>query len=131
MPKDGLNMQLEGADAFGKLLRETPKAIFDKALKESSRAAMRPVSTYAKRLLRGNKGDMPWSMGLLEKSIGLKVKAYKRGRKGGTIWVGVGPRSGFKQFVARPRVYKGGTGGIRTSVGSVRMQVSSLASSVG
>lgn len=50
----------------------------------------------SKPLLKAIKAATPVDTGVLRKSMGRKVKVY--GAKG-IMWLGVGPRSGFKQIV--------------------------------
>jgi hypothetical protein len=118
MARDGIGLKLEGAEEIKKLLKATPPAIVQKGLRSAAPAAMRPVVTAAKRTLRNAQPEMLWSTGLLEKSLGAKTRVYRRGKKAGLVWVGVGPRSGFKQRVSRPVIYGKGDG-VRTSAGAV------------
>lgn len=106
MPKDGVTFKLDGADEIRRLFRETPKAITEKAVRESARPAMTKVLRSAKKILRQERGGMTSATGLLEKSLAVKVKLYKRGRNAGVVWAGVGVRSN-KQVVTR-RVRVGG-----------------------
>ena len=60
------------------------EAVRRRILRVAGRKAMVPVNKRAKQLC-------PREMGLLKKSIGIKVKTYPTT---GTVWVGVGPRIG-------------------------------------
>ena len=85
---------LKGTKELRALLRKAPDAILDRAIAPATRRAMAPVSRTAKQ--RITQLRLHDRSGLLRKSIGVRAKRYRRK---GTMWVGIGPRTGFRQMV--------------------------------
>lgn len=87
-------LTLHGDRELRQLLKRTPPEVLARAITPATRRAMAPVArTAKKRLTRMRLHDRS---GLLRKSIGVRSKRYHRD---GTMWVGVGPRTGFRQIV--------------------------------
>lgn len=76
---------ISGGDPLIRKLNTLPDKLFVKGLVWASRRAMKPVVAQAKE-------NAPVEHGLLKRSIGVKVKKYKRA---GIVLTMVGPRSGF------------------------------------
>ena len=89
--KQGFN--LTGDKELRQLFKKTPPHIFNKAVVPASRRAMTPVAKTTKKNITAAKLR---GSGLLRKSIGIKAQKYNRQ---GNVWVGVGPRLGFRQVV--------------------------------
>ena len=77
-----------------RLFDQTPAAVFDRAVAPAARRTMTPVSRTAKKRITALR--LHDRSGLLRKSIGVQAKRYK---KRGTMWVGIGPRTGFRAVV--------------------------------
>lgn len=88
------SVRLEGDKELRRMLRKAPAEVFDRAISPATRRAMAPVARSAKKCITALR--LKDSSGLLRKSIGVKAKRYKRR---GSMWVGVGPRTGFRQMV--------------------------------
>jgi len=87
-------MRLRGDRELRRMLHRTPPEVLDRAIAPATRRAMAPVArTTKKRITQLRLHDRS---GLLRKSIGVRAKRYRRS---GTMWVGVGPRTGFRQIV--------------------------------
>lgn len=85
--KESLN--LTGDVELQNILKNLPDNIYRKVIARASRKAVGPV-------LRSARNKAPRETGLLRKSLGIKVKQYKRA--GVTVAL-VGPRKGFKELV--------------------------------
>lgn len=70
-------------------LRKSGDKVFMRVLPPATRAAARQVVNSAR-------SNVPKRTGLLKKSLGLRVKPYRRN---GTVYAAIGPRSGFKQQI--------------------------------
>jgi HK97 gp10 family phage protein len=85
-----ISVKLEGLEGvlkrLGRLKKQTTRS---KILRKAINAAARPV-------LKAARGLVPVQSGLLKKSLGMKVKTY---RKSGTVIAIIGPRTGFKREV--------------------------------
>lgn len=87
-------MKVEGLDEILRLLKEYPDVVVSKAISPAMRRASTPT---VRAIRRGYKNlRMPYSTGLLAKSIGKRQKTYRRA---GTVFVGIGPRTGFSREV--------------------------------
>ena len=87
-------IRLEGDRELRRMLRSAPPAVLDRAIAPAARRAMTPVSRTAKK--RITQLRLHDRSGQLRKSIGVRAKRYRRK---GIVWVGVGPRTGFRQTV--------------------------------
>ncbi|MFW5829172.1 MAG: HK97 gp10 family phage protein [Planctomycetota bacterium] len=87
-------IRLVGDRELRRMLRRTPPQVLDRAISPAVRRAMAPISGSAKKLI--TRHQFRDSSGLLRKSIGVRAKRYRRN---GVAWVGVGPRTGFRQTV--------------------------------
>lgn len=86
---------LRGDRELRRMLRKTPPEILARAITPATRRAMAPVAKDAKKRL--TQFRLRDRSGLLRKSIGVRSKRYHRS---GSMWVGIGPRTGFRQIVA-------------------------------
>jgi len=81
-------LEITGAAAIDKRMAVLPVNVENRVMKKAATKAMRPVVTEAKRRARKQKRS-----GLLAKSLGQKVKQYKRA---GITVVVAGPRKNYK-----------------------------------
>jgi HK97 gp10 family phage protein len=81
----GFGVLLEGDVRLRRKLERLETKSQKKIVRPAVNAALTPINKAAKR-----KASV--ETGLLKKSIGKKVKTYRSG----TVWGGVGPRTGFK-----------------------------------
>jgi HK97 gp10 family phage protein len=90
---------LTGDDAVAKMCEDMPPAVFRRISRSSALKAMRPVAKAAKANAKAHRRT-----GQYEKSIGVKTKTYKRS---GTVWVGIGPRHGYRVETTVTRILNG------------------------
>lgn len=83
------NFTLIGDKELKRKLDTLPDKVYKRVVRVASRKSMQPVA-------KAMKAKAPRETGLLKKSIGLKVKGYKRA---GIVVTLVGPRTGFKTEV--------------------------------
>ena len=82
-------LRLEGDKQLIKKLERLGSTIGRRVVRKAAGKSMTPMNKAAKR-------EAPVVTGLLKKSIGKKVKTY---RKDGVVWVAVGPRTGFLEVI--------------------------------
>lgn len=90
----GGGIRLEGDRELRRMLHRAPPEVLDRAIAPASRRAMTPVARTAKK--RITQLRLHDRSGLLRKSIGVRAQRYRRA---GIMWVGIGPRTGFRQVV--------------------------------
>ena len=83
---EGYQFVVTGARELRRHLRLLATAAANRVARRAVNMALTPVAKAAKR-------KAPVETGLLKKSIGKKVKVYRRSEM---VWGGVGPRKGFK-----------------------------------
>lgn len=87
-------VHLRGDRALRRMLRSAPPEVLARAIAPASRRAMAPVARTAKKRITSLR--LADRSGLLRKSIGVRSKRY---HKRGVMWVGIGPRTGFRQVI--------------------------------
>lgn len=89
-----MKIETFGIPELQAMLKAYPDAVVNKSIAPAWRRATTPVT---KEIKRGYKNiRMPYSTGLLAKSIGKRQKTYRRS---GTVYCGIGPRSGFQRKI--------------------------------
>lgn len=81
---DGFSVKVSGVAEIQRRMQDQVPKVEKRVVSAGLRAAARPVVTRARSLV-------PRDTGQLRKSIGVKVKRYR-----GAVWVGIGPRAGYK-----------------------------------
>ena len=89
MARGNVGIDFEGDKEMIRNLEQLPIRVQRKVVRQATSAALTPLNKAAKR-------EAPKDTGTLKKSIGKKVKTY---RKDGVVWGAVGPRSGFRVVV--------------------------------
>ena len=103
MPSDSvkLNAKVFNDHELQKLLKQLPQKISGRIMRDATKKAVKPITTFMKNEVPKGKNPKTASYTgarskFLKKAIASKVKTYRSGKQAGLTYAVIGPRSGEK-----------------------------------